>query len=146
MTITSNSLPAVTQVEPANGASGVPINGRVIVRFAQAVQPATIVAGTLTVSQGSTGLTGTVTLSNDGLSLTFAPAQSLTASTAFSVAVTNVAGGQTSPEFQSTFTTGSSSDTVSPQIVQTVHRTTARVCRSVRLSRFSSPSRWIPRR
>jgi RHS repeat-associated protein len=60
-----------------------------------------------------------VTLSNDSLSLTFVPSQSLAANTTFTVAVTNVAGGQTSPEFQSTFTTGAASDTVAPQIVQT---------------------------
>jgi RHS repeat-associated protein len=119
LTIVSNTLPGVAQVQPADGTSGVPINGRVIVRFAQAVQAATIVPGTLTVSQGPTSLTGTVTLSNDGLSLTFAASQSLAASTTFSVAVTNVAGNQTTPEFQSTFTTGTSSDTVSPQVVQT---------------------------
>ena len=119
MTILSSSLPAVAQVQPANGSTAVPLNHRVVVRFAQAVLASAIVPGTLTLSQGATSITGTVTLSNDGLSLTFVPAQNLAASTTFTVAVTNVAGGQTSPEFQSTFTTGSSTDAVTPQIVQT---------------------------
>ena len=118
VTITTSSLPAVTQVQPANGATSVPINGRVIVRFAQAVQASAIVPGTLTVSQGATSISGNVTQSNDGLSLTFAPTQNLSASTTYSVAVTNVAGGQNSPQFQSTFTTGTSSDTVYPLMVQ----------------------------
>ena len=119
VTTTTSSLPSVVQVQPANGSTNVPVNGRVIVRFAQAVQPSVTVSGTLTVSQGSAAITGTVTLSNDGLSLTFAPMQNLAASTTYSVAVTNVAGGQNTPEFQSTFTTGTSTDSVSPQIVQT---------------------------
>jgi hypothetical protein len=119
MTVVSSTLPAVVQVQPANGATSVPENGRVVVRLAQAVQSSVIVAGTLTLSQGSTSITGTVTLSNDGLSITFAPSQNLAASTSYSVAVTNVAGGQTSPEFQSTFTTGSTTDTTNPQIVLT---------------------------
>jgi RHS repeat-associated protein len=119
MTVVSSTLPAVVQVQPANGATSVPENGRVVVRLAQAVQSSVIVAGTLKLSQGSTSITGTVTLSNDGLSITFAPSQNLAASTSYSVAVTNVAGGQTSPEFQSTFTTGSTTDTTNPQIVLT---------------------------
>jgi RHS repeat-associated protein len=119
MTVVSSTLPAVVQVQPANLATGVPENGRVVVRLAQAVQPSVIVAGTLTLSQGSTSITGTVTLSNDGLSITFAPSQNLAASTNYSVAVTNVAGGQNTPEFQSTFTTGSTTDTTNPQIVLT---------------------------
>src|SRR5271166_2940023 len=119
MTIVSSSLPAVAQVQPANASTAVPLNRRVVVRFTQAVQASAIVPGTLTLSQGTTSITGSVTLSNDGLSLTFAPSQNLAATTTFTVAVTNVAGGQTSPEFQSTFTTGSSTDAVAPQIVQT---------------------------
>jgi hypothetical protein len=119
MTISSSSLPAVAQVQPANAGTAVPPNHRVVVRFAQAVLPTAIVPGTLTLSQGSTGITGNVTLSNDGLSLTFAPSANLAASTTFTVAVTNVAGGQNTPEFQSTFTTGTSTDAVAPQVVQT---------------------------
>jgi hypothetical protein len=118
-TITSYPLPSVTQVQPANGSTGMPLNRRIIVRFAQAVPSGAIVPGTITVSQGSTSLAGQVTLSNDGLSLTFAPTQNLSASTSFNVGVTDVAGGQSTPEFQSTFTTGSATDTVTPAIVQT---------------------------
>ena len=119
MTINSSSLPTVAQVQPANASTSVPLNHRVVVRFAQAVQTTAIVPGTLTLSQGSTNLAGSVTLSNDGLSLTFAPSQNLAASTTFTVAVTNVAGGQMSPEFQSAFTTGTTTDAVAPQIAQT---------------------------
>ena len=122
MAITISSvppLPAVTQVQPANSSTNVPVNGRVIVRFAQPVQAASVVAGTLSLLQGTTPVAGSETLSSDSLSVTFTPTQSLAALTAYTVAVTDVAAGQSSPMFQSTFTTGSGSDTVNPQVVQT---------------------------
>ncbi len=111
-------LPQVAQVQPANASSGAPLNQRIVVRFAQPVQPNSIVPSTLTLSQGSTGIAGTLALSNDGLSLTFTPTQLLAASSGYTVSVTDVAGDQTTPEFQSTFTTGTSSDSVAPQILQ----------------------------
>ncbi len=111
------AFPQVVQVQPTNGT--VPLNARVVVRFAHPAKPGNIVNGTLTVSQGTTVIAGSLALSYDGLSLTFIPAQNLTASTTYSVAVTDVSENQTSPEFQSTFTTGSALDTVAPQIVKT---------------------------
>jgi RHS repeat-associated protein len=123
MTIVNGPSLSVAQVQPANGKAGVPLNARVVIRFTQPVQPAAIVAGTLTVSQGGTNIGGNVTLSSDGMSLTFAPLQNLAASTTFTVAVTNVAAGQSSPGFQSTFTTGTATDTVSPQVLQTSPQT-----------------------
>ena len=119
LTVVTLSLPPVAQVLPANSATGVPENGRVVVRFAQPVQAPAIIAGTVAVSQGTTSITGTLALSNDGLSVTFSPSQNLQSNTTFNVAVTDLAGNQTTPEFQSTFATGSTTDTASPTIVQT---------------------------
>ncbi|MFZ1156261.1 MAG: Ig-like domain-containing protein, partial [Candidatus Sulfotelmatobacter sp.] len=119
MTVGLVSLPAVTQIRPANGATGVPENGRVIVRFAQPVQPTAVVSGTISLSQGVNSIVGTLSRSNDGLSVTFTPALNLPANAAITVTVTDVTENQTSPEFQSTFTTGSSTDAVYPTIVQT---------------------------
>ena len=119
LTINLVSLPAVVQVQPANGSTGVPENGRIIVRFAEPVQPAAVVSGTVSVSRGTNGMVGTLALSNDGLSVTFTPALIMQANTVYTVAVTNVTGNQTAPEFQSSFTTGSTTDTVAPTVVQT---------------------------
>jgi RHS repeat-associated protein len=119
ITITPLSLPPVSQVQPANGATGVPENGRVIVRFAQPVQSAAVVTGVITLYQGVNNVGGTVALSNDALSVTFTPALNLAANSTFTVSVTDVTGNQTSPEFQSTFTTGSATDTTNPTVVQT---------------------------
>jgi RHS repeat-associated protein len=119
LTINLVSLPAVVQVQPANGSTGVPENGRIIVRFAQPVQPAAVVSGTVSVSRGTNGMVGTLALSNDGLSVTFTPALIMQANTVYTVAVTNVTGNQTAPEFQSSFTTGSTTDSVAPTVVHT---------------------------
>jgi large repetitive protein len=115
---TAPSMPSVVQVRPASGGSSVALNSRVILRFSQPVLPVSVVNGVLTLSQGSTPVGGSVVPSNDGLSLTFIPSQNLTASTIYSVAVVDVAAGQTSPQFQSTFITGTTADATSPQVVQ----------------------------
>ena len=78
ISITLLSLPSVSTVLPANESTGFPLNGRVIVRFAQAVQPIAFIAGAFTVSQGGANLTGNLTFSDDGLWITFTPSQSLT--------------------------------------------------------------------
>ncbi len=119
ITITMVSLPAVSQVLPANGSTGFPENGRVVVRFAQPVPQTALIPGTVSLAQGTTPVSGTLTLSNDGLSVTFIPAQNLASTTAFNVSVTDLTGNQSSAEFQSTFTTGSTTDTVAPSLVQT---------------------------
>jgi RHS repeat-associated protein len=119
ITISSVALPAVAQVQPANGATGIPENGRVIVRFTQPISSSAVIPGLITVTQSTTSLSGNLALSADGLSVTFTPAPELAPNSTFSVAVTDLAGNQTTPEFQSNFTTGSTTDTTAPQIVQT---------------------------
>ena len=119
ITITLFSLPPVSQVQPANGTSGFPENGRIIVRLAQPIQSSALSPGSVSIAQGASNVVGTIALSNDGLSVTFEPAQSLAANSAFTVSVTDLAGNQTTPEFQSTFTTGTTTDNVAPTVVQT---------------------------
>jgi hypothetical protein len=110
-------LPQVSQVDPADGSTNVYMNTHVVVRFTQPVAPTSVVTGTLSVMQGNTQIAGSLALSNDSLSLTFTPTQSLAASTTYTVIVQDIANGQTTPLFQSTFTTGSASASVAPQIV-----------------------------
>jgi RHS repeat-associated protein len=119
MVLSTTPLPAVAQVQPAGGSANFPLNGRVVIRFTQPVQAMAIVPGTLSLAQGTSNIAGGVALSNDRLSLTFAPSQNLSANTAFTVVVQDIASSQSSPLFQSSFTTGSTSDTVTPQVVQT---------------------------
>jgi RHS repeat-associated protein len=119
ISITLLSLPSVSTVLPASESAGFPLNGRVIVRFAQAVQPIAFIPGTFIVSQGGANLTGNLTFSDDGLWVTFTPSQSLTANTGYTITITDLVGNQPTPEFQSNFTTGSTTDTVAPAIVLT---------------------------
>ena len=119
LTVGMVSLPPVSQVQPSNGSTGFPENGRIIVRFAQPVQSSAIVSGAVVLSEGPNNIGGTLALSNDGLSVTFTPFINLAANSTFTVTVTDVAGNQTMPEFQSSFVTGSSTDTRAPVIIQT---------------------------
>ncbi len=119
ITVVMVSLPPVAQVQPANGATGVAENSRVVVRFAQPVQAAAIVRGTVSLLQGATSMVGTLALSTDGLSVTFTPSLNLAPNSTFTVQATDVTGNQTAPEFQSTFTTSSTTDTVAPTVAQT---------------------------
>jgi RHS repeat-associated protein len=119
ISITLLSLPSVSTALPANESTGFPLNGRVIVRFSQAVQPIAFIPGAFTVSQGGANLTGNLTFSDDGLWVTFTPLQSLTANTEYTIAITDLVGNQLTPEFQSSFTTGSATDTVAPTLVLT---------------------------
>jgi YD repeat-containing protein len=67
------------------------------------------VPGTIQLFQGSLAIGGTVILSNDGLSLVFAPTQALSSSTTYTVVAQGVKGAsgiQMTQVFQSTFTTG----------------------------------------
>jgi hypothetical protein len=52
------------KIQPANGTTGVPESGRVVVRFAQPVQPAAIVTGTVSLLRGTTKVWGTLALSS----------------------------------------------------------------------------------
>ncbi|HET8889245.1 MAG TPA: Ig-like domain-containing protein, partial [Candidatus Angelobacter sp.] len=81
-----------------------------------------ITPGVVTLTQGSTPVNGTIKISNDSLSLTFYPAQALTASTAYTIqanSVRDLAGNRMTTAFQSNFTTGTANDLTAPTIVQT---------------------------
>src|SRR6185437_12005400 len=81
-----------------------------------------IATGVVTLTQGSTQVSGTVKISNDGLSLTFYPAQALTASTVYAVqanSVRDLAGNRMTTAFQSSFTSGTANDLTGPTVVLT---------------------------
>ncbi|MBZ5508478.1 MAG: Ig-like domain-containing protein [Acidobacteriia bacterium] len=110
-------LPPVVQVQPADGSVTVPTNVHVVVRFASTVSSSAVVSGTLKLLQGTTNVPGSVVLSADGLSLTFTPNATLAGLTLYTVAVQDVAGGQTSPQFQSSFTTDVAKDLTAPTVL-----------------------------
>src|SRR5262249_19686741 len=82
---------AVSLVDPVTGATGVPTNALVRVRF---TKPAAVTGANLQVYPATTGLNvvvpGTVTLSSDGLVATFTPSSALQAGTQYGVFLTGI--------------------------------------------------------
>ncbi len=114
--------PAIAQIFPADGATGTPINGVVVVRFTEPLQGASVVAGTVRLLRQNTALAGTVTLSGDGLSVTFTPTLELNPLTLHMVQIEglkDLAGNRMVGTFTSTFTTGQFQDTTPPTVLRT---------------------------
>ena len=78
-----NFQPSLLSVSPQSGATGVPLNARVTVRFSEPVNPQTVHAGTF----GVIGLRGTITMAPDFLSATWTPNQAFLPNTDYSVLV-----------------------------------------------------------
>jgi hypothetical protein len=121
--------PTVTSTIPANLATGVPRNQIVSATFSTPMTPATITAispATFTLlAQGSTTpVTGLVAYAAVGNTLTFIPAANLAPSTLYTATITtaaqDLAGAALASNKVWTFTTGTTIDTGSPQIVSTV--------------------------
>ena len=114
----SGAAPAVTFASPPAAATGVAVNTKVLARFSQAMDPATISTSTFTLKQGTTAVSGTVAYA--GTTATFAPAGNLAASTAFTATITTGAkdssGQALAANFAWSFTTGTVPDTTRPLV------------------------------
>jgi large repetitive protein len=121
-----NFQPSLVSVSPHSGAKGVPLNARVTARFSEPINPLTVSANTF----GVTGLTGTITVGADLLSVTWTPTQLLLPNTSYNVliqsngtdVIRDLAGNaMLTPTFSAglgTFTTGSGPiDTTGPQVL-----------------------------
>src|SRR5260370_19497617 len=103
------TAPAILNVYPANQATAAPTNTVIQIEFSKRIDLLTLNPSTFAVSQSSTPVTGTISISADGQTATFTPASALLASTPYSVAVsigvTDLVGNSL-PAFSSSFTTG----------------------------------------
>jgi hypothetical protein len=110
--------PTVTQISPPNGATGAPVNTRVVAVMSGLIDPNTVGNSVITVTpQGSTTpVTGTVTLASDQVTLTWVPSASLATSTTYHVAVGGFSGvqGNAAAPFSSSFNTGTNVTPVGP--------------------------------
>jgi hypothetical protein len=102
--------PTVTQVTPANNATGVATNTAVKLQFSERINPLTVTESTFFFGNATTGLrvAGSITVAADGLSVTLTPNAPLLVNTRYFVQLFNIndlAGHPAS--FSSTFTTGS---------------------------------------
>lgn len=112
--------PAVAQIQPADTETGFATNANIVVRFTEPLQPGSILPGSVRLFQNGLLTAGQTILSNDQLSITFNPTESLSAFTTYTVqvqAVRDVAGNPMVAVFQSTFTTGEFVDDVRPSVV-----------------------------
>jgi len=103
-----NTPPTVISTVPANDATGVSLNGNITATFSEAMDPLTITTATMTLQQGTTEVSGTVTYI--GVTATFNPASQLTASTVYTATITtgvrDLAGNAMADDYVWTFTTG----------------------------------------
>ncbi len=114
--------PAVSQIDPADGATDFPINGIIVVRFNEPLSELSVVDGAVTLLEGTTPVAGSVSLSSDALSVSFNPAESLSGLTIHTVQVQglrDVAGNLMTGVFASSFTTAEFIDIVAPTVVRT---------------------------
>ena len=106
--ISDASAPFVTSTNPANGATGVPINRPITATFNKTMNSATINSSTFTVQQGTTAVAGTLTYA--GTTATFTPRSNLAAGSTFTViittGVTDLAGNKLMSDYSWSFTTG----------------------------------------
>ena len=124
---TVNSLPTVSSTTPANSATVVPINRKIIVTFSQAMNPMTLTTATFTVASSSTNVAGRVKYDATNNTAIFAPTASLAASTTYTATITAgakdtagnaLASGGSAPN-PWTFTTGTTADLTSPTVSST---------------------------
>lgn len=111
--------PAVTAVSPPNGATSVPVNAHVVVQFGEPLDPISVGNSAITVTAAGTPVAGTISLSTDGTTLTFAPTNVLAASTTYSVLVAGVTdtAGNAVVTFTSSFSTSGMTITTGPLVL-----------------------------
>lgn len=110
------TTPAVASTTPANSATGVSRNNSITIDFSEAMDPATINASTVVVTQGGTIIPGS--LSYSGTTAVFTPTNVLLALTKYTVTITTgaktLSGKAFAVDTQSTFTTGGSTSVLAP--------------------------------
>ena len=116
--------PTVTFTNPANNASGVPINRKITATFSQAMAPSTITTATFTVTgPAATSVVGAIAYDTINNIATFAPASNLASNTLFTATittgVTNLSGTAMANNFVWSFTTGATPDTTPPTVIFT---------------------------
>ncbi len=102
----------VSTISPVNGQTGVPLNAQIVAVMNDSIDPTTVTNNSITVTpSGGSAIAGTVTLADDGVTLTFVPNANLTKSKLYNVSVGGFNNVESVPVaiFGSSFTTGTSS-------------------------------------
>ena len=113
--------PTVIRTNPADTATGVPINQKVTATFSEEMDSTSISAATVSLLQGSTPVVGTVSYTS--AVATFTPSSLLIANTAYTAAITtaarDLAGNELASGVSWSFTTGATADSTSPVVTST---------------------------
>ena len=117
--------PTVISTIPLNGATGVPLNQIVSATFSKAMNPATINSTTFTLTgPGATAVSGLLAYAAIGNTLTFTPTANLASSTLYTATIKtgaqDLAGNALASNYVWTFTTGTTTTTIAPELVSTV--------------------------
>lgn len=110
--------PTVNATNPAKDAAAVAVNSAIAATFSEAMTQSTIGAATLTLKQGTTAVSGTVTFT--GVTAVFTPAGNLAAGTEYTATITtgarDLAGNAVASDYVWKFTTSSTADTAAPVV------------------------------
>ncbi len=121
-TETDEEAPTVLLVSPANGASEVAVNTRIVLHFSEPIA-AGIPVDAIVLSDGTSPVAGSATAIS-GTDLLFQPTEALSPATTYAVAVAGVTdrAGNPAPAFNSTFTTSTDAtvDTTRPRVATVV--------------------------
>jgi hypothetical protein len=111
--------PLVVSTDPANGAINVPLDKVITVTFNEAMNPATITQGAITI-EGASDVLGTITYNNSTFTASFTPAQELESSMTYTgrvkTSVKDLDGNALQEEYVWSFSTG---ETISPMVIKT---------------------------
>jgi hypothetical protein len=111
-TTADTSHVTVSTIIPSSAQTGVPLNALIVAVMSNTIDPTSITNNSITVTpSGGSAIAGTVSLASDGVTLTFSPSASLTASKVYTISVSGFADieGNSVTPFTSTFTAGTSS-------------------------------------
>jgi tetrahydromethanopterin S-methyltransferase subunit B len=113
--------PLVSSTTPGNGETGVAVNAPISATFSEAMNPATIGAGTFTLFAGATQIPGSVVYV--GVTALFTPASVLVGNTTYTARISNtvkdLAGNSLGADYVWTFATGATADTTAPLVTST---------------------------
>jgi len=116
--VTDTTPPTVTLTDPSNTATGITLNQPINITFSEAMDPATINSSTITLKQGTTPVT--VTVSYTGILATLTLAGNLTPNKVYTGTVTSGAkdmdGNALGSNYTFSFTSGAAPD-VTPPVV-----------------------------
>ena len=104
-----SSPPMVSSISPAKSATAIDVGTTIVIVFSQNMLPSTITTSNITLMQGASSITISISLSEDKKTVTITPSEKLRPSTVYTISVTtglkNLAGRNIVTECETTFTT-----------------------------------------